>query len=93
MNLARHAAVLWRFRRITAVGLLLGVFFAVFASYSISPAGLKPRGVSTYSSQSQLLVTQAGFPEGRVVLPVAPPASTTWPTSTPSCSSRTRSCG
>lgn len=73
MNLARHAAVLWRFRRITAAGLLLGVFFAVFASYSISPSGLKPRGISTYSSQSQLLVTQAGFPEGRVVLPVAPP--------------------
>lgn len=73
MNLARHAAVLWRFRRITAVGLLLGIFLALFASYSISPSGLKPRGVSSYSSQSQLLVTQAGFPEGRVVLPVAPP--------------------
>lgn len=74
MNLARHAAVLWRFRRITAVGVLLGIFFAVFASYSISPSGLKPRGASTYSSQSQLLVTQAGFPEGRVVLPVPTPS-------------------
>jgi hypothetical protein len=73
MNLARHAAVLWRFRRITAVGVLLGIFFAVFASYSISPSGLKPRGASTYSSQSQLLVTQAGFPEGRVVLPAPTP--------------------
>jgi hypothetical protein len=69
MNLARHAAVLWRFRRITAAGLLLGVFLAVFASYSISPSGLKARGVSTYTSQSQLLVTQPGFPEGRPVLP------------------------
>jgi hypothetical protein len=77
MNLARHAAVLWRFRRITAAGLLLGIFLAVFASYSISPSGLKPRGASTYTSQSQLLVTQAGFPEGRVVLPVAPPVGTT----------------
>jgi hypothetical protein len=71
MNLARHAAVLWRFRRITAAGLLLGVFLAVFASYSISPSGLKPRGVSTYTSQSQLLVTQPGFPEGRPVLPTS----------------------
>lgn len=69
MNLARHAAVLWRFRRITAAGLLIGVFLAVFASYSISPSGLEPRGVSTYTSQSQLLVTQPGFPEGRPVLP------------------------
>jgi hypothetical protein len=77
MNLARHAAVLWRFRRITAAGLLLGVFLAVFASYKISPSGLEPRGMSTYTSQSQLLVTQAGFPEGRVVLPVAPPYGST----------------
>jgi hypothetical protein len=69
MNLARHAAVLWRFRRITAAGLLLGIFLAVFASYNITSSGLKPRGVSTYTSQSQLLVTQPGFPEGRPVLP------------------------
>jgi hypothetical protein len=69
MNLARHAAVLWRFRRITAAGLLLGIFLAVFASYNITASGLKPRGVSTYTSQSQLLVTQPGFPEGRPVLP------------------------
>lgn len=69
MNLARHAAVLWRFRRITAAGLLLGIFLAVFASYNIGPSGLKARGVSTYTSQSQLLVTQPGFPEGRPVLP------------------------
>jgi hypothetical protein len=69
MNLARHAAVLWRFRRITAAGLLLGIFLAVFASYNITPSGLKVRGLSTYTSQSQLLVTQPGFPEGRPVLP------------------------
>jgi hypothetical protein len=77
MNLARHAAVLWRFRAITAAGLLLGIFLAVFASYSITTSGLAPRGASTYTSQSQLLVTQAGFPEGRVVLPTAPPYGTT----------------
>ena len=71
MNLARHAAVLWRFRRITAAGLLLGVFLAVFASYSISPSGLTPRGISTYTSKAQLLVTQPGFPEGRPVLPTS----------------------
>ena len=72
MNLARHAAVLWRFRRITAAGLLLGIFLAVYASYNITPSGLKPRGMSTYTSQSQLLVTQPGFPEGRSVLPASP---------------------
>jgi hypothetical protein len=72
MNLARHAAVLWRFRRITAAGLLLGIFLAVYASYNITPSGLEPRGTSTYTSQSQLLVTQPGFPEGRSVLPTSP---------------------
>jgi hypothetical protein len=72
MNLARHAGVLWRFRAITAAGLLLGIFLAVFASYRITPHGLEARGASVYTSQSQLLVTQAGFPEGRVVLPSPP---------------------
>src|SRR5215217_1126307 len=77
MNLARHAAVLWRFRRITAVGLLLGIFLAVYASYDISPSGLHRRGNPTYTSRSQLLVTQAGCPECRTVLPVTPPLDTT----------------
>jgi hypothetical protein len=72
MNLARHAAVLWRFRRITAVGLLLGIFLAVYASYDITSSGLVRRGNPTYTSRSQLLVTQAGCPECRSVLPVTP---------------------
>jgi hypothetical protein len=76
MNLARHAAVLWRFRRITAVGLLLGILLAVYASYDISTSGLVKRGTPTFDSQSQLMVTQPGFPEGRTVLPVAPVGGT-----------------
>jgi hypothetical protein len=77
MNLARHAAVLWRFRRVTVAGLLLGIFLAVYASYSISPSGLVKRGHPTYMSRSQLLITQAGCPECRSVLPVTPPLSST----------------
>ena len=72
MNLQRHAAVLWRFRLISATGLLLGLFLAVFASYSISPSGLKARGEAQWSSDATLLVTQPGFPEGRVTLPESP---------------------
>jgi hypothetical protein len=72
MDLARHAAVLWRFRAVTALGLFLGLFLAVLASYRVTTTGLVPRGAVTFSSQSQLLVTQAGFPEGRVVLPTGP---------------------
>lgn len=72
MNLARHAAVLWRFRAVTAAGLFLGIFLAILASYSITTHGLVARGTATYGSQSQILITQNGFPEGRVVLPTAP---------------------
>jgi hypothetical protein len=72
MDLSRHLAVLWRFRVVTAIGLVLAVVFAVLAAYKPSPNGLEKRGASTYSSSSRLLVTQAGFPEGRVVLPAPP---------------------
>lgn len=72
MNLARHAGVLWRYRVITAACVLLGVVLAIAASYKITTGGIVPRGTSTYSSTSHVLVTQPGFPEGRVVLPVAP---------------------
>src|SRR5215218_10423266 len=75
MNLARHAAVLWRYRVVTAACVLLGVVLAITASYKITTAGLASRGTATYSSESQLLVTQPGFPEGRVVLPTAPPVT------------------
>ena len=73
MNLARHAAVLWRFRAVTAAGLLLGIVLAILASYKVTTGGLVARGTSTYSSTSQLMVTQPGFPEGRTVLPTGPP--------------------
>ena len=75
MNLARHAAVLWRFRRVTVAGLLLGIFLAVYASYDITTSGLVKRGHPTYMSRSQLLITQPGCPECRSVLPVTPPLS------------------
>jgi hypothetical protein len=69
MNLARHASVLWRFRRVTAAGVVLGIVLAILASYSVSSSGLTPRGSETWSAVSQILVTQPGFPEGRVTLP------------------------
>jgi hypothetical protein len=69
MNLARHASVLWRFRRVTAGGVVLGIALAIFAGYHVSSSGLTPRGSETWSAVSSILVTQAGFPEGRVTLP------------------------
>jgi hypothetical protein len=82
MNLARHVGVLWRFRTVTIAGLCFGIFLAVLGSYKVmihnGVPSLTPRSTATYSSQSSVMVTQPGFPEGRVVLPTAPvPGSTT----------------
>lgn len=70
MNLARHASVLWRFRRVTAAGVVIGLILAFLAYYDVS-AG-KPRGTETWSAVSQILVTQPGSPEFRVTLPPQP---------------------
>jgi hypothetical protein len=67
MNLARHAAVLWRFRLVAAGGLALGILLAVLASYQVP--SFTPRGSETWTATSRILVTQPGFPEGRVTLP------------------------
>jgi hypothetical protein len=69
MNLSRHASVLWRFRRVTAAGVVIGIVLAILASYRVSSKGLEPRGSETWSAVSSILVTQAGFPEARVTLP------------------------
>jgi hypothetical protein len=69
MNLARHASVLWRFRAVTIGGVTIGLVLAVLASYQVGPGGLKSRGTEVWTANSQILVTQAGFPEGRVTLP------------------------
>src|SRR4051812_46976071 len=77
MNLARHASVLWRFRQVTGIGVLLAVALAVLASYKVTTSGLQARGASTDNSVSQLLVTRAASRGGRVALPPGPPAGTT----------------
>ena len=64
MDLAQHAAVLWRFRAVVAGGIALGIVLAILAAYQLP--SLSPRGSETWSSESSLLVTQQGFPEGRV---------------------------
>jgi hypothetical protein len=72
VDLSRHLAVLWRYRVVTAIGVGLAILLAVLAAYKPTSSGLEKRGTSTYSSSSRLLVTQAGFPEGRVTLPAPP---------------------
>ena len=72
MDLSRHATVLWRFRAVAAGGLALAIFLAVLASYQPTWDGgpaLRARGIETWTANSSILVTQPGFPEGRVTLP------------------------
>jgi hypothetical protein len=47
--------------------LAIGILLAVLASYQVP--SFTPRGTETWTATSRILVTQPGFPEGRVTLP------------------------
>jgi hypothetical protein len=66
MNLARHLQLLWRFRRVVALGMLLGLVLAFLAAYKVP--SMERRGSETWSAESDIFVTQPGFPWGRVTL-------------------------
>jgi hypothetical protein len=72
MNLIRHFDVLKRGRAIIAVGLLVAISLAIFATFKVTFSGgpnLSYRKPETWSSTTKLLLTQPGFPWGRSVLP------------------------
>jgi hypothetical protein len=71
VNLERHLAVLWRYRALTILGLLLGIALALMAAFKIGPNGIERRGSEQWSSTSQVFVTQQGFGWGRATLPIA----------------------
>ena len=70
MDLERHLRVLWRHRAIVIGGLVLGTITAFLAAFQVGPGGIERRGVEQWTSTSMVLVTQPGFPEGRVTLPM-----------------------
>lgn len=80
MELERHLGVFWRHRRLLGIAALLGLVLAFVAAFKVPE--MKRRGETVYSSTSTIMVTQAGFPWGRVVLPgsAAVPGSTDTPT-------------
>lgn len=74
MDVALHLRVIWRFKGVLLAGVLVGIAAAVLAAYEVSFDGrpkLTPRGAEEWTSRSELLVTQRGFPWGRVTLPGA----------------------
>ncbi len=72
MNLNQHARVVWKHRTVMAAGVLMGLVLAFLAAFSFP--GLERRGTETWRGVSNILVTQKGFPEGRVTLPEQPAA-------------------
>jgi hypothetical protein len=72
MDLERHLTVLLAHRRIILGGVVLGLITAFLAAYQPTTSGFERRGSEEWSSNSLILVTQKGFPWGRVTLPVAP---------------------
>jgi hypothetical protein len=65
VDLSVYLRVLWRFRLLAVAGLLLAVGLAFLSMVRISGDGFSYREKELWSSSSQLLVTQKGFPWGR----------------------------
>lgn len=64
MDLPFYLRVLWRFRALVAVGLLLALGLAVLSMVRIGPGGVTWRQDEVWVTRSILFVTQQGFPWG-----------------------------
>jgi hypothetical protein len=73
MDLNLYLRVIWRFRFLVLLGIILAVVLAGLAMFKVSFKGGSPsfayRQHEVWQSRAVLLVTQRGFPEGRTVLP------------------------
>ena len=74
MDFQLYARVLWRFRLLVAVGFLLATTLAVLTVVKVTSNGVTYRQTQLWSTDTRLLVTQRGFPEGRLYaqLPTQP---------------------
>lgn len=81
MDLRLYFRVLWRFRAIVGIGLLLACALAFFSYARVSFAGGSPkiayRQAETWRASSLVFLTQKGFPYGYTVLPLTTPSGTT----------------
>ena len=71
MDLGLYLRVLWRFRVVVVVGILLGSFLALISTARISFDGATPtltsRQHEVWLSASTIFVTEEGFPWGRTI--------------------------
>jgi hypothetical protein len=68
LDLKLFMNVLWRFRILVAVGLLLATALAFLSFVRVSSAGLSYRASEQWVSYSKLLVTQPGFQWGDLLI-------------------------
>jgi hypothetical protein len=66
MDLRLYVRVLWRFRLVVAIGFVVAIALAAFSTVKLGPNGLQYRQNELWASTVRLLVTQNGFPEGRL---------------------------
>lgn len=79
MDFKLYARVLWRFRIIVLLGLILAMALALLSTVRVGRHGTTYRDPELWSSTMRLLVTQNGFPEGRLYAqgPATPGAGAT----------------
>ena len=66
MDFRLYAQVLWRFKLIVLLGLLLAMSLALLSVVRVSSDGFTYRQAELWSSTTRLSVTQEGFPWGRL---------------------------
>jgi hypothetical protein len=85
MDLRLYARVLWRFRKLMALGFVLAVALTfltvVRVGFAHGSLALSYRQHQKWVSYATLFVTQQGFPWGRATLDTAPPTPTVRPQS------------
>lgn len=67
MDFQLYARVLWRFKLLVVIGVLLAVTLATLSVVRVTSDGLVYRQGELFSSTTRLLVTQQGFPWGRLL--------------------------
>jgi hypothetical protein len=67
VDFALYARVLWRFKLLVAFGVVLASSLAILSFLRVGPDGLTYRQSELWSSSTRLIVTQQGFPWGRLL--------------------------
>ena len=76
MDFRLYARVLWRFRLLVLLGLILALTLATLSFVHIGTNGVTYHESELWASTTRVLVTQKGFPEGRLSsTPVEPQAA------------------